>query len=87
MKLSQTTQFRKDVKKQIKRGKDIKKLTDIIEILLKMEILPPDCKDHQLQGQWRGRRDCHVEPDWVLIYRLTDEELRLERTGSHGDLF
>lgn len=87
MKLSQTTQFKKDIKKQIKRGKDPEKLKQIIELLLDGTPLPESAKNHPLIGSWNGRWDCHVEPDWVLIYKKTDEEIRLERTGTHSDLF
>jgi len=87
MKLSQTTQFKKDIKRQIKRGKNSEKLTQVVKLLLEGEPLPEANKDHQLIGKWAGRRDCHIEPDWVLIYRKTDEEIRLERTGTHSDLF
>lgn len=87
MKLSQTSQFKKDIKKQIKKGKDQKKLIDVIELLLSRKTLPPHNKDHPLRGSWQGRRDCHLEPDWILIYKISKDELRLERTGSHSDLF
>ena len=87
MKLSQTNQFKKDIRKLIKRGKDPDKLTQVVELLLKEKPLPEASKDHPLIGNWIGRRDCHIEPDWVLIYRKTDDEIRLERTGSHSDLF
>lgn len=85
--LSQTNQFKKDIRKQIKRGKNPDKLTQVVSILLKGEPLPEANKDHALIGNWAGRRDCHIEPDWVLIYRKTDDEIRLERTGTHCDLF
>ncbi|MCK5801799.1 MAG: type II toxin-antitoxin system YafQ family toxin [Lentisphaeria bacterium] len=87
MKLSQTVQFKKDVKRQIKQGKDQKKLIWAIELLLAGKTLPPRSKDHSLRGPWKGRRDCHIEPDWILIHRRTEYELLLERTGSHSDLF
>ena len=87
MRLSQTTQFKKDIKKQIKRGKDPEKIVEVVRILLKSEALPERYKDHPLRGRWINRRDCHIEPDWILIYRITEEELRLERTGTHSDLF
>lgn len=87
MKLSQTTQFKKDIRKQINRGKDPDKRTQVIDLLLKNEELPENYKDHSLRGNWGGRRDCHIEPDWVLIYRKDDGEIRLERTGSHSDPF
>jgi len=87
MRLSQTTQFKKDIKKQVKRGKDPEKIVEVVRILLKGEDLPERYKDHPLRGRWIDRRDCHIEPDWILIYRITEEELRLERTGTHSDLF
>jgi len=87
MKLSQTNQFKKDIRKQIKRGKDPNKLTQMVELLLTQQPLPDASKDHPLIGNWLGRRNCHIEPDWVLIYQKTDDEIRLERTGSHSALF
>ena len=87
MKLSQTSQFKKDIQKQAKRGKDIKNLLDLVNLLLYEKTVPQKHKDHPLKGHWRGRRDCHIEPDWILIYRKTEDELRLERTGTHSELF
>ena len=87
MKLSQTSQFKRDIKRQIRKGKDPRKLSKFIEILLVGGPLPSRYKDHPLRGRWKGRRDCHIEPDWVLIYRISSDEIRLERTGTHSDLF
>jgi len=87
MNLSQTAQFKKDMKRQLRQGKDQKKLIAVVEILLAGRPLPAKHKDHPLKGSWRGRQDCHIEPDWILIYRIKENELRLERTGSHSDLF
>lgn len=87
MKLRQTSQFKKDIKKQIKKGKNPEKLTSLIKLLIQGEPLPQKYKDHPLIGNWVGRRDCHIEPDWILIYKKTENELLLERTGSHSDLF
>lgn len=87
MKYSQTSQFKKDIKKQIKKGKDPDKLTSLIKLLIQDDPLPQKYKDHALIGNWVGRRDCHIEPDWILIYKKTEDELLLERTGSHSDLF
>ncbi len=87
MKLSQTLQFKKDVKRQVRQGKDQKKLIAVVKLLLAGATLPSKNKDHPLKGLWKGRRDCHIEPDWILIYRITEDELRLERTGTHSDLF
>ncbi len=87
MRLSQTSQFKKDVKRQKKRGKDPGKLKAAIAILAAGKPLPREYQDHPLLGRWVGRHDCHLEPDWILIYRRTVDELRLERTGTHSDLF
>jgi mRNA interferase YafQ len=87
MRLSQSAQFKKDIKRQIKQGKNQRKLISLVGILLAGESLPPKNQDHPLKGAWKGRRDCHIDPDWILIYRRTVDELRLERTGSHSDLF
>ncbi len=87
MKLAQTTQFRKDINKQICKGKNPQKLTRLIQLMMRNKPLPARCKDHPLKGRWIGRRDCHIEPDWILIYSINEDELRLERTGSHSDLF
>lgn len=87
MRLAQTAQFKKDIKKQIKRGKDPAKVTQVVQLLMSGKSLSPRCKNHPLSGNWKGRWDCHIEPDWVLIYRMLDDELRLERTGTHSDLF
>jgi mRNA interferase YafQ len=87
MKLSQTTQFKKDIKKQTKRGKDPAKLMKVVKQLLAGEALSAANKDHPLLGNWEGRRDCHIEPDWILIYRKSEDAIRLERTGTHSDLF
>ena len=85
--LSQTTQFSKDVKRMLKRGKEPRKLQDVVRRLACGEPLHPKHRDHPLRGEWKGSRDCHVEPDWVLIYTADASSLRLERTGTHADLF
>ena len=85
--LSQTTRFLRDVKRMRKRGKDITKLEAVVRKLAYGEVLDPKHRDHPLHGIWSGSRDCHVEPDWVLIYTADSTSLRLERTGTHSDLF
>ncbi len=85
--LHYTTQFKKDYKKAKKQSKDLSKLKNIIEKLVGQQPLEPKFKDHQLTGNWKGHRDCHIESDWILIYRLTDSALILERTGTHSELF
>ena len=87
MRLSQTSQFKKDLKKQIKRRKDPQKILEVVKILMDYKDLPEGYKDHPLRGRWNNRRDRPIEPDWILIYKITQEELRLERTGTHSDLF
>jgi len=82
-----TSQFKKDFKKVLNRGKNISKLDVVIDLLLNKEKLAPKFKDHPLSGKWKNHRDCHIESDWILIYRLTEDSLILERTGSHADLF
>jgi len=82
-----TTQFKKDYKRVKKQNKDLSKLRTIIEKLSSRHILEPIYRDHPLSGNWKDHRDCHIEPDWILIYRITADELYLERTGSHSDLF
>ena len=86
-KVSQTKQFLRDVKKAAKRGKDLNKLKRIVSTLAKGEPLEASYRDHSLTGKWKPSRDCHIEPDWILIYTADEENLLLERTGTHSDLF
>lgn len=81
------TQFKRDVKRLIKHRKDINKLKKIINLLVNAEKLPQENIDHQLKGALKDCRECHIEPDWLLIYRIEGSELCLVRTGSHADLF
>ena len=87
MKLIQPSSFKKDVKRQKKRGKDLEKLKVVIEILIAGKDLPQQYLDHGLSGNWNGWRDCHIEPDWILIYKLSADAVTLGRTGTHSDLF
>jgi len=82
-----TGQFKKDYKRARKQNKDIDKLRFVIELLAERTPLPPKYRDHKLSGYPEEHRDCHVESDWLLIYRLDGDDLILERTGSHSDLF
>lgn len=86
---SRTSQFKKDVKRAGKRGEDLTKLREVMELLIEGKPLPPEFKDHPLRGNFAGSRDCHIEPDWVLIYTLAEKDthVRFERTGTHSDLF
>ncbi|MCX6590810.1 MAG: type II toxin-antitoxin system YafQ family toxin [Acidobacteria bacterium] len=80
-------QFKRDVKLAQRRGKDMVKLKSLILMLLAGDPLPPRYKDHPLGGEWKGFRDAHIEPDWLLIYRVVATTLHLVRTGTHADLF
>ena len=80
-------QFRRDVKLAKRRGKDMSKLRELILLLAEGGPLPPCYKDHPLSGDWKHHRDCHVEPDWLLIYKVDGDDLYLVRTGTHSDLF
>jgi mRNA interferase YafQ len=86
---SRTNQFKKDVKRIAKRGKDLSKLKQVLDLLIEGEHLPPEYRGHPLRGEFSGSRDCHIEPDWILIYTLTENNnhVRFERTGTHSDLF
>ena len=86
-KLSQTKQFVRDVRRMRRRGKDIGKLKIVVGRLAQGKALDAKHRDHALTGMWKNYRDCHIEPDWVLIYSMDRNNLRLERTGSHNDLF
>lgn len=68
-------------------GKDLNKLQELVKLLIAQEPLEEKYRDHSLTGNWADSRDCHIEPDWLLIYRIADSTLYLERTGSHSDLF
>jgi mRNA interferase YafQ len=80
-------QFERDVKRAKKRGKMMEKLKAAIEVLASDNSLPPQYQDHKLAGEYIGRRECHLEPDWLLVYLRTDEAIVFERTGTHSDLF
>ena len=82
-----STKFKKDYKKAERQGKDLKKLKSIMVRLAKEETLEPKYKDHYLTGNYKGRRECHIEPDWLLIYMIVGSEIFFERTGSHSELF
>ena len=89
LKIRYHTSFRKDYKKIVKRGYDVKLLEDIINKLANGEQLPEKNRDHNLSGEYSGCRECHITPDWLLIYEINNGELilYLTRTGTHSDLF
>ncbi len=84
-----TSQFKKDFKLAKKQGKNIDKLFAVIEKLANGETLEPKHRDHDLVGNYKGCRECHIEPDWLLVYEIFEDVLvlMLYRTGSHSDLF
>jgi mRNA interferase YafQ len=87
LKFRTTNQFEKDYKKVLKRGNDEKKILAIMKRLINQESLEPRHKEHNLRGNYIGRRECHIEPDWLLIYKIAGDEIIFERTGTHADLF
>ena len=84
-----SNQFKKDLKLAAKRGLNLAHLNEVVTALAKQEKLDDKYRDHNLTGDYRGFRECHIEPDWLLVYRVNDQalELFLFRTGSHSDLF
>ena len=79
--------FDKDVKLMQKRGLKLNKLWDIVELLADEKDLPARTKNHKLSGDWQDFMECHIEPDWLLIYEIDSDNLILARTGTHSDLF
>ena len=84
-----TSQFRRDYKRAMKHGQNMKLLDTVITALANGEALPARNRDHALTGPWSGHRECHILPDWLLIYRIDGDVLvlTLTRTGTHADLF
>lgn len=85
--IRRTLQFKQDVKRMQRQGKDLDKLKNVLASLAEGEELSPEYRDHVLVGQYKGTRECHLEPDWLLIYEQAESECVLIRTGSHSDLF
>ncbi len=79
--------FKKDFKRISKRRYDLAKLEAVVDLLRNDQPLPPARRDHSLKGEWQDFRECHIEPDWLLIYQITAEHVVLARTGTHADLF
>ena len=82
-----SSKFKKDFKTCVKRGYKMALLQQVIDTLRIPAPLPQKNRDHNLGGNYLGYKECHIEPDWLLIYKQTDDELRLDRTGTHSDLF
>ena len=89
LKIVASNQFKKDLKLAKKRGLDLGHLTTVVNTLAAQEVLDEKYRDHNLTGKYRGFRECHIAPDWLLVYRVEADELELFlfRTGSHSDLF
>ena len=85
--IRRTNQFKKDVRRMGRRGKDLHKLKQVISLLASDDTLASRHRDHELTGSLKGIRDLHLEPDWILLYQISANELILIRTGSHSDLF
>ena len=79
--------YKRDIKKISRQGKNLEELSTVIEKLIEEIELPQKYKDHQLTGNWNRRRECHIRSDWLLIYKIENGILYLERTGSHSELF
>lgn len=81
--------FKKDYKRMLKRGCNPQNLQDVLTLLVNQQPLPEKYRDHNLSGNYTGYRECHIEPDWLLIYKIFNDKLVLilTRTGSHSDLF
>ncbi|MBE2221727.1 MAG: type II toxin-antitoxin system YafQ family toxin [Anaerolineae bacterium] len=85
--ICQATKFRRDVKRLKRQGIDLTQLQAVLMALVAEETLDERYRDHVLVGNWRGFRECHIQPDWLLIYRVENNELQLARTGSHARAF
>jgi mRNA interferase YafQ len=87
LRVQYATKFKRDYKKMKKQHKDMEKLRKIMRKLQNQEALDPKYNDHPLTGEFKDSRDCHIEPDWVLVYQVAGDTICFERTGSHSDLF
>lgn len=87
--IQRTSQFKKDFKLAVKRDCNVEKLQKVVTILASGETLPDEYRDHSLRGNYIGYRECHIEPDWLLVYKISENVLvlTLYRTGTHSDLF
>ena len=87
LKVVTTKKFQKDVKRVKKQGKKLILLKEVITDLTNESSLPAQCRDHKLTGNYTNHRECHITPDWLLIYKLEENKIIFERTGSHSELF
>jgi mRNA interferase YafQ len=79
--------FERDLKRLARRGYDLQRLAAVLAAIQRGERLPPAMRPHLLKGEWKGYWECHIGPDWLLIYKVTSDEVLLARTGTHADLF
>lgn len=86
-KIVTTRQFEKDLKRCLKRGNDARRLKAVVEALQADQPLPDKHVPHPLKGKWKPKWECHIEPDWLLVYEVAEDEVLLVRTGTHSDLF
>ena len=89
LKVEYSTRFKRDYKRMMKRGCREEDFRNVLSYLIKQESLPPKYRDHELTGNYKGFRECHINPDWLLVYEVREDELILVlvRTGIHSDLF
>ncbi len=87
LKLNTTNRFEKDYKKASKSGREIVRLKQVMSWIANEQVLPQELQDHKLVGNYQGRRECHLSGDWLLIYKLENDAVIFERTGSHSELF
>lgn len=87
LRLRYSNRFKKDFKAVVKRGYDVKLLEEVLDLLVQETVLPQKHLDHPLAGNYAGHRECHITPDWLLIYKVEKDILSLTRTGTHSDLF
>lgn len=85
--IRQSNRFRRDIKRLLRQGMNLAKLESVIATIVAQEPLDVRFRDHALVGNWNGFRECHIQPDWLLVYRIEGNELQLARTGSHAELF
>jgi len=84
--LATTSAFERDLRRMKKQWKDLDKIEVVVELLRQDAVLPPKCRVHPLRGEWEGHWDCHIEPDWLLFFKLAPRAVILVRTGSHSEL-
>ena len=87
LKIQETTQFRRDIKRLVRQGRKPELLFSVIEALANTVPLADKYLNHALMGNWRGYQECHIRPDWLLIYKIEEDILYLARSGSHAELF